>query len=227
MSAERQLLLDLMRPPALGAEDFLVAEPNREAVAWIQGWPNWPAPVLVIHGPAGCGKTHLIRIFQGQTGARSLVLSSVGDVDWTDARDASCPLFLDDADGALTPATEETVLHVLNTLREAGRHLLLTGLRPPAQWPVRLPDLHSRLAASMAVAIAPPDDGLLRAVLVKLFSDRGLRVDESVISYLVPRLERTFDAARDIVNAIERAAIHDRRRITVPLVRSLLRTEGS
>ncbi|TVR80110.1 MAG: hypothetical protein EA405_10960 [Rhodospirillales bacterium] len=227
MSAERQLVLDLIHPPALGAEDFLVAEPNREAVAWIQSWPTWPAPVLVIHGPAGCGKTHLTRIFQGQTGARSLVLSSASDVDWTDASDTSCSLFLDDADAALTPATEETLLHVLNTLREAGRHLLLTGLRPPAQWPVGLPDLHSRLAASMAVAIAPPDDGLLRAVLVKLFTDCGLRVDESVISYLVPRLERTFDAARGIVNAIEGAAIHDRRRITVPLVRSLLRTEGS
>lgn len=222
MSAGNQLLLDLLQPPALGAEDFLVAGPNREAASWIRSWPDWPAPILVIHGPPGCGKTHLLRVFQACTGARNLSLTNVGDPEWTRALDSVPALVLDDADSRLSPATEEPLLHACNAIHEAGRHLLLTGQAPPAQWPVALPDLHSRLAASMAVPIGPPDDGLLRGLLVKLFADRGLRVDESVISYLIPRLERTFEAARTVVSEIDAAAARDHRRITVRLVRTLL-----
>jgi chromosomal replication initiation ATPase DnaA len=82
--------------------------------------------------------------------------------------------------------------------------------------------LRSRLLASPAVAVEPPDDALLSAVLVKLFADRQLRVSEDVINYLLLRLERSFAAAQEIVAALDRAALADQRAVTVPLARETL-----
>ena len=67
-----QLPLEFGHRPALTGEDFLVAPCNADAVAWLDRWPDWPAPALVVHGPRGCGKTHLALVFQGMSGARAI-----------------------------------------------------------------------------------------------------------------------------------------------------------
>ncbi len=65
-----QLTFDLaLPPPTYAREDFVVADGNREALAWIDRWPDWPAPALALNGPTGCGKTHLGRIWAAQSRA--------------------------------------------------------------------------------------------------------------------------------------------------------------
>ena len=100
--------------------------------------------------------------------------------------------------------------------------MVLTARRPPARWPVRLADLRSRLKAAAAVGIGPPDDPLITAVIVKLFADRQLRVDADVVSFMLTRMERSFETARTLVAAVDRAALAERRNITVPLVRGVM-----
>lgn len=220
MSAE-QLALELGLRPARGMSDFLVAPSNQEAVAWLDRWPDWSSPALAIHGPAGCGKSHLAAVWQARTGAGFVEARDLSGLLETPHR--CCVIEGADEGVAGDDGRERALLHLYNRLREAGGHLLLTARTPPARWPVRLPDLASRLAAAPAVAIRPPDDALIGAVLVKLFADRQLRVGQDVPDFMLTRMERTFDAARQLVDAIDARALADRRNITVPLVRDVLR----
>ncbi|MFQ5784380.1 MAG: DNA replication protein [Alphaproteobacteria bacterium] len=215
-----QLALGFGHREALDAEDFLVAPSNREAVLWLDRWPDWPAPALAIHGPPGCGKTHLTHVWQARSGARGLTLRSLAGVaPHALLGDGACAA-IDGADDG--PLDERALLHLYNVVAERGGHLLLTAHTPPARWPIGLADLRSRLGAAPAVTVRAPDDALIGALMVKQFADRQLRVAGEVIDFLLPRMERSFDAARRLVAALDDAALAGRRNITVPLARRVL-----
>ena len=117
---------------------------------------------------------------------------------------------------------ERALLALYNVLAANGGAVLLTARRPPAAWPIQLPDLRSRIAALPAVAVAAPDDQTFAAVLVKLLADRQLRVGADVIAYLSTHLERTFEAAREAIATLDKAALAAKRNVTVPLAREVL-----
>lgn len=221
MSTSPQLILDLGHRAAYGREDFLVAPSNAEAVLWLDGWPDWPAPALTLHGPAGCGKSHLAQVWRKRSGAlllarESLVVEGLGERLGT-GRSA----IVEDAERGVD---EEALLHLHNMLAEAGGQLLLTAREPPARWRLTLADLRSRLLAAPAVAVEAPDDALLSALLVKLFADRQLRVSAELIAFLVPRMERSFAGAARLVAGLDAAALAAQRPLTLPLARAVLET---
>jgi chromosomal replication initiation ATPase DnaA len=214
-SAE-QLLLDLPLKESLALEDFLPAASNCDALAWLVRWPDWPAPALVVHGPEGAGKSHLGRIFEARWGA---LRPDPAALPSPAAIGHGCTLIIDPAE----PVPEErALLHLYNAVAEARAHLLLIARRPPAAWDLRLPDLISRLRATPAVAVGPPDDELLAAVLIKLFDDRQISVETALIDFLVRRMERSFAAAARLVEALDACSLRERRAITLPLARRLL-----
>ncbi len=215
MSANAQLLLGFEHPVASGLEDFMPAPGNRDALAWLERWPAWPAPALVLHGPPGCGKSHLARIWAARVGARRLDPAALPTAD-----EAMSPCAV--LDPAEPIADEVALLLLYNRLAECGGHLLLTARRPVAAWTIGLADLASRLRAAPAVAIGPPDDDLLAALLLKLFDDRQLAVSEGVIGYLVRHMERSFAAARAMVEALDARSLQQQRPVTVALARAVL-----
>ena len=220
MNPPAQIPLDLPHRAAMGAADFLVAPCNRDAVAWLDRWPGWPVTALVVHGEEGCGKTHLTHVWQAQSGAvaidrRALTTDNVphllGDA-------AAC--FIEDADRGFD---EEAVLHLYNLLAERGGHLVLTARGPVSHWGIALPDLSSRLATATSVPVGAPDDELIAGILIKHFMDRQIRVDPAVVTYLLGRMERSFASARQVVAALDSAGLAEKRGITVPLAREVLR----
>lgn len=218
-----QLPLDLGFRPALGRADFLIAPCNAVAVAWLDRWPAWPGTALALWGPAGSGKTHLLEVWRSRSAAvriNPVELASARVPQLLGAHQAAA---VDDAD----TADEKALLHLFNLLTERQGHLLLAAREPPARRALALADLRSRLVASPAVGVEAPDDALLAAVLVKLFGDRQLRIGEEVIAYLLPRMERSFAAAQEIVAALDRAALAGRCAVTVKLAREMLSRDPS
>jgi chromosomal replication initiation ATPase DnaA len=216
----RQLTLDLPVEPRYGREDFLVSPSNARAWDTFESWPNWPDRVLLLLGPTGAGKSHLGAIWAAKTGARILNATALPKADLPALARAPAVL-LEDADNA--PRVENELFHLLNLVREAGTFLVVTARQWPNSWGLATHDLLSRLRLAPAVEIGEPDDALVRAVLVKLFVDRQLVVDTSVVEYLALRIERSLDAARVIVEALDREALAQNRPITRPIAADVLR----
>ncbi len=217
-----QLPFDLPHRPARGRTDFLVTPANAQALAAVDGWRAWPEGKLALIGPPGSGKTHLAHVWAAESGAGILPAAALADAD-IDALARHGAVVVEDVGAApAPPAAEAALQHLHNHLLAGGGRLLLTAARPPARWPVALPDLASRMQATATATLAPPDDALLAAVLVKLFSDRQVVVPPAVISYLVTRMERSLAQAGRIVARLDRAALARRAPIRLPLARAVL-----
>lgn len=214
-----QLPFDLELRPALGREDFLVAPGNADALAWLDRWPAWTTPGLVIFGPPGCGKTHLAEVWRTRSGAAWVCADAIRRDSALSCAEAGAALVVE---GAEAIPDERAFLHFYNAAVARGASLLLTGRAPPARWPLRLPDLASRLRGLPAVAVASPDDATFAALLVKLLADRQLAADTAVVRYLAARLERSHRAAQEFIAALDRAALAQRRAVTVPFARQVL-----
>lgn len=217
----RQLPLNLPHDPALGPEDFLVTEANRAAHALVSRWPAWPAPWVLLHGPAGCGKTHLAAIWARAADAvrcrpEALTTEAVPELA------ASGAAVLELAGDSPRVPEEAALFHLVNYTAEQGGSLLLTARTAPGGWRLGLRDLRTRVAAMPSAAIAPPDDALLEGVLAKLFRDRQLAAPPAVLNFLLMRMERSLDAARRLVAALDAASLAGRRRITIPLASEVL-----
>lgn len=214
----RQLVLDLPHRAAQARGDFLVAPCNEAAVAWIDRWPDWPAPGLALYGPAGSGKSHLAAVWQSRSGAVAVSAAALrgGRIEARYCVFEEGEALLRDRGAA------EALFHLYNRIAARRGHLLVTGAEPPARWTLPLADLASRLRALPAVEIRPPDDAMLSGLFAKLFRDRQLAVPGEVILYLVQRIERSCAAVARTVEALDRASLAERRPITLPFARATL-----
>ena len=213
-----QLTLHFGHRVAMSAEDFLVSDCNAEAVAWLDRWPDWPAPAVVIHGPAGCGKTHLVQVWRASSGGPVVPARLIGRLDPVTLLGGRPHCAIEGADAGID---ELGLLHLYNLLAEQRGSMLLTAEAPPARWPVRLPDLRSRLLTAPTAGVGRPDDALVAAVIAKLFADRQIQVRQDVLDFFMRRQERSFAAARAFVAALDEASLARSRPITAALAREL------
>jgi chromosomal replication initiation ATPase DnaA len=217
-TAPRQLALALDHTESFAREDFLSGPSNAAALALIDMWPGWPHPTAMLTGPEGSGKSHLAAIWAQAAGARITAARALEEALVPGALATGALVVEDIADGAFD---ERALFHLLNLAREEGAFLLLTARTAPVRSAIR--DLGSRLKALPIVALAPPDDVLLRALLVKLFADRQLAVDESLIGYVAMRIERSFAAARAVVARLDDEAMRQKRPLTRALAADVMR----
>jgi chromosomal replication initiation ATPase DnaA len=221
--ANPQLTLNLAPDPGYERENFFVSDSNEQAYAMIELWPSWPDPTLLILGPSGAGKSHLGAIWASIAKARVQSAASLAAAD-IEALAAAGPLLLDDADAI--GQSEAQLFHLVNLMRERGSALVLTAKSPPDAWGLRTADLLSRLRLTPTAAIGPPDDDLMRAVLVKLLIDRQLVVDTGLVGYIALRIERSLDAARSFIDALDREALARQSRISRAIAADVLLAMG-
>lgn len=215
----RQLPFPLHGPPEYGRDFYVVTDSNREAARLVEAWPDWPSPVALLTGPAGCGKSHLAHIWAERSGARVVAADALsGNV--AEHLGERRTIVVEDIAADIVPQRE--LFHLLNAAREAGGSVLLTARAPVRDWRISLPDLTSRLRLATPIRLLEPDDDLLRQVLVKLFADRQLVVDRPVVDYLVVRIERSLAAASRIVDLIDREALSAHRAVSRALAADVL-----
>ncbi len=213
MTAPRQLVLPLPKRELLGRADFYVTDSNRAALEAVEAWPGWSGGMLAVIGPEGAGKSHLAALHAARSGAS--VFPAAAD-----------HLIVEDADRLVGGAEDEALFHAFNRAVSGGGSILFTARLPLAGWRVGLPDLRTRLNTVVAVDLTPPDDALLAAVLMKLFSDRQIDPGRAaeVTTWLVPRMDRSLASARRTVEALDARSLAEKRRIDTRLAAELLQS---
>ena len=216
----RQLAFALPHAESLTRDNFLEGPANAAGFALVDGWPDWPNRIMLLVGPEGSGKSHLAAIWAEQAGARSISAHALTAVAVPGAL-ATGALVVEDLK---SPDLDERALfHLMNLAREEAAFVLITARTSPTALQIELRDLRSRLRAVPVVLLLPPDDQLFRALIVKFCADRQLIVDETVVSYLASRIERSYAAVRQAVELLDTEALRLGRPVTRALAADLLR----
>jgi chromosomal replication initiation ATPase DnaA len=203
----------------LKEEDFIVSSSNFHAFSYIDKWPKWDSNILLIYGPKSSGKTMLAHIWQNKSRAKAISPEDIYSNNYSIAEN----YLLEDIERV---HDEATLLHFFNSMKEAGKgHLLMSAKDHPLNLGVRLPDLRSRLNAIASAGLTDPDDDMLRAIFVKQFTDRQLRVEMDVINYLITRMERSFEALYQTVEQLDKQALKERKNITIPFARKVMEND--
>lgn len=219
-----QIPFELPAREAMGRGAFLIGDSNKVAVGWIDRWPEWGgAPFLVISGPAASGKSHLASVWQELSHAKTIDPALLINSSAEELSGVAEHVILDGIDPWLGDESAETTLfHLYNMFKEQGRSALITMRMTPSICDFAVRDLASRLRAAPLAEIHAPDDMLLASVLIKQFADRQLKVSNDVVKYILPRMERSFAAAKDLVIRADQLALSRKSGISIPLVRDVL-----
>ncbi|ESQ92469.1 hypothetical protein ABAC460_02955 [Asticcacaulis sp. AC460] len=195
----RQLPLDLERPDRFSRDSFATNAALQDVLDVLLNPQDWISPHLILHGPAGTGKTHLAHVFAAETGARLL---APDDTRQLDLATLGGSYVVDDAE----IASEEALFHLSNHVQKTGQQLVLTTKKQPIVWQTALPDLTSRLRAMRLIVLPEPDEELLAAVLKRLFAQRFIQPSDDTLAYLSARIERSVPSAQKIVTELEHHA---------------------
>jgi chromosomal replication initiation ATPase DnaA len=216
----RQLAFALPHAESLTRDNFLEGPANAAGLALVDSWPEWPDRIRLLIGPEGSGKSHLAAIWAEQAGARSISAHALTAAAVPGAL-ATGALVVEDLNAP--DFDERALFHLMNLAREDQAFVLITARVPPSASQIELRDLRSRLRAVPTISLLPPDDGLFRALIVKFCADRQMAIDESVVSYLATRIERSYAAARQAVELLDGEALRLGRPVTRALAAELLR----
>jgi len=191
-----QIALPLDWPQSAGDSRLIVSDANREAFDHFRKWTMWPVKATILTGPPRSGRTLLARSFIERVGGQLF--------DRAERRD------------------EEEVFHAWNQAQDSGRPLVMITDIAPVDWEPKLPDLRTRIAVTPTVAIGLPDDRLFTGLIQLLFADRGLHIPGDALRFMLERIERDYWAIERAVEAIDRLAIAERARLTLPTIRRAL-----
>ena len=191
-----QIALPLDFPQSGDERRFVLSDANREAFEHFRHWSMWPVKATVLTGPRRSGRSLLARGFVDRVGGR----------------------LFDDAERH----EEEALFHAWNQAQETGRPLVMIADEVPPTWTPRLPDLKTRLAVTPVIRIEHPDDMLFAGLIQLFFADRGLHIPPDALRFMTERLHRDYWTAERAVEAVDRFAISERARLTLPTIRRAL-----
>jgi hypothetical protein len=195
-----QIALPLDWPHNEGDARFIVSDANREVLEHFRKWSMWPVKATILTGPRRSGRSLVARSFVERVGGR----------------------LFDDAQRR----DEEELFHAWNQAQDTGRPLIMVADEAPPAWAPALPDLKTRLAITPVTRIAHPDDVLFAALIQLHFADRGLHIPGDALRFMAERLHRDYWTAERAVETVDRFAIAERSRLSLPTVRRALAAAG-
>jgi len=218
-SVYQQLILDLRSIPSMGRNDYFVSDVNKEAVTWLDAWPNWTTFGFIVCGPLGSGKSHLAQVLKTLSHGCIIEAKDVSDQNIDQLSEKKC-LIIEN----IELFTSETLLfHLYNMLLENKNNLMITSKLTMSQISFELPDLKSRLLSLPQVNLGFPDDRLLKNLLIKQFLDKGILVEMDVIEYLIKRIDRSFEAISKLVSKIDFKSLEKAKKITIPFIKNTIK----
>ena len=218
-SVNQQLILNLRSLPSMGRNDYFVSEVNKEAVSWLDSWPNWTTFGFIVCGPLGSGKSHLAQVLKTLSHGDIIEAKDISNKNIDQLSEKKC-LIIEN----LESLTSETLLfHLYNMLLENKNNLMLTSKFNMSQINFELPDLKSRLLSMPQVNIDFPDDRLLKNLLIKQFLDKGILVEMDVIDYLIKRIDRSSEAISKLVAKIDFKSLEKAKKITIPFIKNTIK----
>lgn len=214
----QQLVLDLSFSTSYHPADFAMSECNREALLYVKGWREWPSYGVFIIGAKDSGKTHLCSVYHAERPTAlslspdSLKKKNVFDIE-------ASHIIIDDADQV---RDETAFFHLINMIKQRKGSLFLTAKTAPSEWKMRLPDLQSRLCSLPVVRLSNADIGLLYDILLKLFSDRQILIDDETARYIFKYIHSDIKTIRECVEYIDEAISLEKKPLSRLLFRNIL-----
>ena len=180
-------------------------------------------------GPQGAGKSHLLQAASVQASETmraayfplgQLHSLGVGVLEGAGQLDCLC---VDDVDAALGDIEWERALFgILREIEERGSRLIVSAAIPPSLVPWALPDLGSRLNASMVFQLRALDEAEQQEALRLRAHTRGFELPDETSRWLQRRFPRDMRALYGLLDTLDEAALIAQRRLTVPFIRSVL-----
>ena len=218
-SDSKQLLLNLRTFPSMGREDYIVSSINKDAVIWLDIWPNWPSLGFIVCGPTGSGKSHLASALKTLSHGFIIEAKNLEESKLDDITENKC-LIIEDIHKF---KSEKLLLHIYNLMVERKNNLMFTSSLPISNINFKLLDLKSRILSMPQINIGLPDDELLKSLLVKQFADKGVLVDFEVINYLIKRIDRSFESIIKMVSRINTLSLEKSKKITIPFLKNVFK----
>ena len=216
----QQQLLKLAHPTTFEESDFYISSCNKVAFEWIKSWPKWPTHCLILYGAKGSGKTHLTHIWGKYSNAHNLSFLELDKLNIDQVCSQYKNIILEDLP---LEFDQPLLFHLYNAVKQANGYLLITSLYSPQIWKITLPDLSSRLRSAIWEEIRSDDDELLRAVIHKIIADAQILFPPKIIDYLLNHHDRSLTQLQTAIHKINDCALVMKRKITLPLVKEVLR----
>ena len=199
-------------------QDFFVSSSNFEAYKLIESWPNWPDKSINVHGPSGCGKTHLSKILANQM--ETIFINSKNFNEETVVKNNlfKC-LIIDNFDNDIN---EKLLYSMLNHLKQIDKYVLINSLKPINHYEIKLKDLKSRLEGFIKIGISLPTDELLKVVILKIFSEKQIKISEKNVEYIIKNIERTYDKILKFTKEIDNLSLSTGKVININLIKKVL-----
>ena len=227
MKETSQIAFKFSPHPYLGRDDFMVSKCNFEAFHIIDCWPDWPFFAICLYRPTGCGKTHLGQIFSDKISVATNYPYKIPSIKAQNIQlDTPHNLFKKHkcliVENLSSDINQEAIFHLYNLYRNEGGNILFTSEQAPARMDITLPDLRSRLNIIPSIEIHEPDDDMLSALIIKLFTDRQLIISPEILEYMIKNMHRSFYFCNKLVEEIDNISLSRKRAITINIVKEAI-----
>ena len=218
MKSLNQLLLKFNQKQNFNYEDFFVSKSNYFAFTLIQKWPKWEKNIVNIHGEKSSGKTHLANIFYKKNKAKKITEDQLNDELIKNLKIYE-NIILEDFENKID---ERLLYSLFNLVDSDNKYLLINSLKPISEMSFLLDDLKSRSKNCLFAKIENPDDDLVFAIILKIFSDKQITVDKKLINFIIKRIDRSYGKISDFIYKIDELSLKKKKPINIKTIKEIL-----